>query len=488
VAETQAFMDGAKRILVFSDAGGTGRSYHADLAARNQARRVHFLLEPGWRADAAIQGLGRTNRTNQASAPLFRPVTTDVRGERRFISTIARRLDSLGALTRGQRQTGGQNLFDPADNLESIYAKEALHRWFGLLFTGKLEAVSLGRFQELTGLPIEAPDGSMVDDLPSIQRWLNRILALPIALQNSIFDEFMGLVEARIDAARQAGTLDLGLETIGVEDVMVLSDTLLRTDSASGATTHLLELEIAKALKPLTLKRLEELNGLTGHRQRPVQNARSGRVALLVPARSIVADDGTRVTRFELLRPLKRSHITEDQLAESSWESISVNAFREYWAAEVEEARTSQKRERLYLATGLLLPVWDKLPSDFVRVSRILAADGRSLLGREVPLHCVPELCRALGLEREQSLSADDIVRTVLATGRPMEFAGREQLMVKRSLVNGSQRIELTGWSSARLDWYKAQGCFTEIIRYQTRLFVPIEGAASVIARLAPSA
>ncbi len=485
VAETQAFMDGAKRILVFSDAGGTGRSYHADLAAKNQARRVHFLLEPGWRADAAIQGLGRTNRTNQASAPLFRPVTTDVRGERRFISTIARRLDSLGALTRGQRQTGGQNLFDPADNLESIYAKEALHRWFGLLFTGKLEAVSLGRFQELTGLRIEGPDGSIVDDLPSIQRWLNRILALPIALQNAIFDEFMGLVEARIDAARQAGTLDLGLETIAVEDFAVLSDTLLRTDPASGATTHLLELEIARALKPLTLKRLEELYGLTGQRQRPVRNARSGRVALLVPARSILTDDGSRVSRFELLRPLKRSHITEDQLAESSWEDVSVDAFRDAWSNEVEEARTSHKRERLYLATGLLLPVWDKLPSDFVRVSRISAADGRSLLGREVPVHCVPELCRALGLEREQTLSADDIVQTVLATGRAMEFAGREQLMVKRSLVNGSQRLELTGWSAARLNWYKAQGCFTEIIRYQTRLFVPIEGAASVIARLA---
>ncbi len=484
VAETQAFMDGSKRILVFSYAGGTGRSYHADLAAKNQARRVHFLLEPGWRADAAIQGLGRTNRTTQASAPLFRPVTTDVRGERRFISTIARRLDSLGALTRGQRQTGGQNLFDPADNLESIYAKEALHRWFGLLFTGKLEAVSLGRFQELTGLRIEAPDGSMVDDLPPIQRWLNRILALPIALQNAIFDEFMGLVEARIDAARKAGTLDLGLETIAVEDFVILSDTLLRTDPALGATTHLLELEIARALKPLPLKRLEELHGLAGQRQRPVRNARSGRVALLVPARSILADDGTRVSRFELLRPLKRTHITEDQLAESSWEAISVEAFREAWAAEVEEARTSHKRERLYLATGLLLPVWDKLPSDFVRVSRISAADGRSLLGREVPVHTVPELCRALGLEREQTLSADDIVQTVLATGRAMEFAGREKLVVKRSLVNGSQRIELTGWSAARLDWYKAQGCFTEIIRYQTRLFVPIEGAASVLARL----
>ena len=484
IAETQAFMDGSKRILVFSDAGGTGRSYHADLAAKNQARRVHFLLEPGWRADAAIQGLGRTNRTNQASAPLFRPVTTDVRGERRFISTIARRLDSLGALTRGQRQTGGQNLFDPADNLESSYAKEALHRWFGLLFTGKLEAVTLARFEDLTGLSIEGPDGSMVEDLPTIQRWLNRILALPIALQNGIFDEFLGLVEARIDAARQAGTLDLGVETIAVEYFEVISDTLLRTDATSGATTHLLELEIARALKPLSLARLEELYGLTGNHQQFLRNSRSGRVGLLVRARSLMADDGTRVSRFELVRPLKRGHLTADQLEESSWGPVDADEFRRLWSQEVDEAASSHKRERLHLATGLLLPVWDKLPSDFVRVSRISARDGRSLLGREVPLHCVPELCQALGLKSDQAFSAEQVAEAVLASGRPMQIKAREPLTLKRSLVNGAQRLELTGWSAARLDWYKAQGCFTEIIRYQTRLFVPTGGGAAVLARL----
>ena len=92
-------------ILVYSEAGGTGRSYHADLGCANTARRAHNLLEPGWRADRAIQGLGRTHRTHQASAPLFRPITTDVKGERRFIATIARRLDSLGAITRGQRNS-----------------------------------------------------------------------------------------------------------------------------------------------------------------------------------------------------------------------------------------------------------------------------------------------------------------------------------------------------------------------------------------------
>lgn len=118
---------GRKQILVFSDAGGTGRSYHADRHCGSaDRRRVHFLLEPGWRASSAIQGLGRSHRANQTSAPIFRPVTTDCRGERRFSSTIARRLDRLGALTRGQRQTGGQNLFNPADNLESHYARDAL--------------------------------------------------------------------------------------------------------------------------------------------------------------------------------------------------------------------------------------------------------------------------------------------------------------------------------------------------------------------------
>jgi hypothetical protein len=75
---------------------------NADLNAKNQRLRGHYLLEAGWKADSAIQGLRRSNRTNQAQHPLFRPVTTNIKGEKRFLSTIARRLDSLGALTRGR--------------------------------------------------------------------------------------------------------------------------------------------------------------------------------------------------------------------------------------------------------------------------------------------------------------------------------------------------------------------------------------------------
>src|SRR3546814_7801911 len=47
LAETDAFMRNEKKILIFSDAGGTGRSYHASLTAENQSRRNPYLLEPG---------------------------------------------------------------------------------------------------------------------------------------------------------------------------------------------------------------------------------------------------------------------------------------------------------------------------------------------------------------------------------------------------------------------------------------------------------
>ena len=483
LVEADAFMRGEKRILVFSDAGGTGRSYHACLSAANRARRIHYLLEPGWRADAAIQGLGRTHRTRQASAPLFRPVTTDVRGERRFISTIARRLDSLGALTRGQRQTGGQNLFDPADNLESRYAKDALVGWYHLLFAGKLGSVSFGRFQELTGLKLEGEDGCLREDLPPIQRWLNRLLALRIGMQNAIFDEFLGLVEARIAAAREAGTLDLGVETVPVDGFEILDDRTIRTDPRSGATTHLLRIELARRLRPMSLDRLLELRASRPDAA-PMLNGRSGKAALRINARSLMSEEGLPIARYELIRPVKREHLPCDRLDETSWEAASDSAFAEAWRAEVREAETTVRRETLHLATGLLLPVWDKLPDDHVQVIRIAAEDGRSLLGREIPAAALAELGAKLGLDVSLDVPPDELAATVLRSGKPLPFRGVEALTLKRSLVNGSQRLELAGFSAARLPWYKAQGCFTEIIRYQTRLFVPVDAAAKVLGRL----
>lgn len=477
--EAARFMDGDKRILVFSDAGGTGRSYHASKAAKNQQQRVHFLLEPGWRADRAIQGLGRTHRTHQASTPLFRPVTTDCKGELRFTSTIARRLDTLGALTRGQRQTGGQNLFDPADNLESDYAREALVTWFHLLQGGKLKSTNLCDFCARTGLELLDQDGVLKEDLPPIQRWLNRLLALPIAIQNSIFEEFLALVETRVAAAREAGTLDVGVETMIVETATIIDDTLLRTDADTGATSHLLTIEVARKRNPVSLERILDRSRWEDD-ARFVMNSRSGRVALQTSASSWLSDDGEPIRRVALQKPCRRDHMRVADLFESAWEPIDQAVFEKKWADEVAEAEEQLDVETIRLATGLLLPIWSALPDDHLAVNRIVDSKGNSWLGRLVFNQHIVQLYTRLGIAKTDDMPPDAIASSVLS-GRSVDVARPFPMTLKRAFVNGNQRIEITGAPANQLAWFKSLGCFTEIIAYKTRLFVPIVNAQAII-------
>ena len=481
LVETQAFMNGTKRLLIFSDAGGTGRSYHASLDVTNQARRVHFLLEPGWRADRAIQGLGRTHRTHQAQPPLFRPVTTNCRGELRFTSTIARRLDALGALTRGQRQTGGQNLFDPSDNLESDYAKAALINWYHLLVRGKLESMSLKDFECASGLSLTDKDGIISEDLPPIQRWLNRLLALRIATQNAIFDEFIALVETRVSAAKDAGTFDVGVETLLVESCELLGDTIIRTDPQTGATSHLLEILTQRRRQPLALARLKAMT--QDKRIAWLRNSRSGKVALRIPAHPHMDDQGNTLIRYELVRPLRSEFILERNLAESAWEDMSESNFDAAWQAEYEEDANGLVADTLYLATGLLLPVWGALPKEDLSVMRILDEAGNGWLGRRIPEIYVERVLDKLGVSDRVAIAPDKLAQAILA-GRSYTVKHPLNATIKTSRVNGHKRLEIAGVEAAQLPGLKAMGCFTEIIAYKTRVFVPLDAASSILARL----
>jgi hypothetical protein len=304
-------------------------------------------------------------------------------------------------------------------------------------------------------------------------------------MQNAIFDEYLGLVEARIEAAREAGTLDQGLETIRVDSFVVIADELLRTDPVSGAETRLVSLAVTRHLRPLRFERLVRMHEIGTPHAVPLRNGRSGHVALSVPARRLIADDGAVVERRRLLRPLKSANWTLDALAESHWGEIGVTAFAKAWEQEQREAAASPVTERLHLATGLLLPVWQRLPGDHVQVTRLVGGDGRSIIGREVLAIDLAKVTEAFGLSAVAGPEPAQIGVLVLGSGRPQSFASHDALTVKRSLVGGEQRIELTGFSPARLDWYKGKGCFTEIIRYRTRLFVPVSQSSEILPRLA---
>ena len=465
LAETSAFQDDEKRILVFSDAGGTGRSYHADLGARNRRLRVHYLLEAGWKADAAIQGLGRTNRTHQAQPPLFRPIATDVRGEKRFLSTIARRLDTLGAITRGQRQTGGQGMFRASDNLENEYARASLRQLYMLLILGKLEGCSLGRFEDATGLALRTRDGAIKEELPPITQFLNRVLALPIALQNLLFDVFDGLMTARVEAAVQAGTFDVGVETVRAASLTVVGRRVVYTHPGTGAETRAFEVRQLDRIEPFPLE--DALERAVKPDARLLVNERSGNAALQIPAASLTLDDGEVERRVRLVRPTERKNVPLSALAASYWEEVDQARFIEAWTSET-AALPEFVESRFWIITGLLLPIWRRLPEDGCSVYRLQTDEGERVIGRRVAPHWIAQ---ALGSESPKVVPSDAWAM-VLERGSTLQLEGG--LSVRRSRVMNAERVELTGFTDGMVERLKALGLMSEIISWRLRLFIPI--------------
>ncbi len=465
LAETAAFMDDLKRVLVFSDAGGTGRSYHAELSAKNQRLRVHYLLEPGWKADAAIQGLGRTNRTNQAQPPLFRPIATDVKAEKRFLSTIARRLDTLGAITRGQRQTGGQGLFRPEDNLESCYARDALRQLYLLIVRGKIEGCSLHRFETATGLKL-MDDNGIKDELPPITTFLNRLLALTIELQGILFTAFEQLLDAKVAGAIASGVYDVGLETLTAESFVVTDRMTIYTHPASGAETRLLTITQRERNRPLSLD--DALGWLGDRGAKLLVNERSGRAAVQIPAPSLMLDDGEIERRVRLIRPMEHHHASLKSMAESHWQEADRSTFAAAWSRELGDVPTFSD-STIHIVAGLLLPVWKRLPNESTRVYRLQTDDGERIIGRRVS----PAWAATAASTGTTDLSVDAAYAALIDGRTILDLA--EGLQLRRVRIMGANRIELSGFTEAMRERLRAYGLFTEIISWSLRFFVPID-------------
>ncbi|WP_299364075.1 strawberry notch-like NTP hydrolase domain-containing protein [uncultured Paracoccus sp.] len=471
LAETQAFMDDQKRVLVFSDAGGTGRSYHAELSAKNTRLRVHYLLEAGWKADAAIQGLGRTHRTNQAQPPLFRPISTNVKAEKRFLSTIARRLDTLGAITRGQRQTGGQGLFRPEDNLESHYARDALRQLYLLLVRGKVDGCSLERFEAATGLKLMDANG-IKDNLPAITTFLNRLLALTIELQGILFTAFEQLLTARIEGAIASGTYDAGLETLRAESFVVTDRQVIYTHPRTGAETSLLTITERRRNRPVTLD--AALAELDDPRARLLINERSGRAAVQIPTTSVMLDDGEIERRVRLIRPMEAQNVQVRMMRETHWVEADRDAFASAWEAEVAEVPEFAE-STLHMVTGLLLPIWKRLPNDSTRVYRLQSDAGERIIGRKVS----PAWAANATETGITSVSPDDAFAALLESRIILDLA--EGLQLRRVRVMGANRIELSGFTDTMRQRLTAYGLFHEIISWKLRMFVPVDASGPAI-------
>jgi hypothetical protein len=323
-------------------------------------------------------------------------------------------------------------------------------------------------FQDATGLDLLDEDGSLREELPPITQFLNRVLALRIDLQNTLFATFEELLEARIEAALSAGTFDIGVETLTAESFHVAERQTVHTHAASGAETRCYRVLRKDRNRPLILADAIAMTRATGARL--LVNDQSHRAVVQVPASSLMHDDGRVEARTRLVRPMMRETITADQFGHSHWRQATTEEFAPLWEAECERIPEFSESS-FHIITGLLLPIWDRLPAENMRVYRFETDEGERVIGRLVTPEALDRIYQGLGVDGAPALSHEEAWKAVIDRGAVLDLAGGFQ--IRRSLVMGAHRVEIAGFSDGAVGQLKALGLISEIIAWRLRLFVP---------------
>jgi hypothetical protein len=177
-------------------------------------------------------------------------------------------------------------------------------------------------------------------------------------------------------------------------------------------------------------------------------------------------DDGTVERRVRLLRPMERPSISVSDLAHTHWEEADRGEFGRAWEAEIAAVPEFTDSE-LHIVTGLLLPIWKRLPNESMRVYRLQTDEGERVIGRLVSPAWVSQVVDS----EAPTLSPDDAFAVALDGRTVLQL--QDGLELRRAKVMGEFRVELLGFTDGMVDRLKAIGLISEIISWKLRLFVP---------------
>jgi len=504
IAEKDAFLAGKKLIAIISDAASSGISLHADPRFTNVRQRLHITLELAWSADKMLQQFGRTHRSNQISAPHYVLLVSNVGGEQRFASSVARRLEMLGAITRGDRRGGHGAAADLVQyNLDTTHGHTALALMLdaiaekadaAILWDRALRMLQCHRqgVPTLLGLAVVAvarkppprgngdvaslpaglqkyvlklrewakehmgqntrqrvPERSTYGDCPrtpypkltwirtgellqkmrllnsrlatvldadryNVNKFLNRLLGLPVQSQNALFEFFSSVFRWVVFTAKSTGKLEPAIESISGEsvecdgepevihkEVHSLALTVhytLKVDSGlswDSAIAYLQETIRSSAIKSTAQ------GGASGF----WQQTRSSRVVLAV---QVSGGTGTQASRlFRVLRPnlhtsVKPQYIRFKQLSDRYRIVVSDEEAYRLWKDEYEESASSRVKE-IHLLCGAILPLWPALMSTLLEAKTKAA---QQLMVRRAEINGRPIIGVSLGRNAVESLKA----------------------------------------------------------------------------------
>jgi hypothetical protein len=474
--EMESFQEGRKRIAVISASASTGISLHADKSAKNQDRRVHITLETGWSADVQMQTFGRTHRSNAASNPEYVLLSTNVGGEKRFLSTIAKRLASLGALTKGERKatgltTGEDEGLSKYDFL-SKYGMAAVKA-----ITNRVRSDGqLMKVWRKMGLVKESSDGIKVDE-PDVERFLNRLLVLEVGEQNAMFDRFTENFARVVSQAKEMGVFDEGVTDVKGESIKLAEEPkVVSTDKTTGAKTVYYQLDVNEKTKPVkfsaAIKIVQESQG-GFFRQKT-----SGNIVALTPAGDRTDPSTGMITkRFNVTRPSGAMSSVIDEFEKAKYERVEASDAKSWWTDKF-KADPGVRTKEVHVIGGAIMPVWQRLKSGGkesagLKVVRVEADDGQRIVGVQIPAKALAGVLKAVGVQR--SFKSPQAIFNGVLGGESVELVGGMKL--QRTFFKGDQAIELTGVDSYKDKEMKNLGLNHEIVSYRDRYFVPTDEA-----------
>uniref|UniRef100_A0A8C7CBI6 Protein strawberry notch homolog 1 n=1 Tax=Oncorhynchus kisutch TaxID=8019 RepID=A0A8C7CBI6_ONCKI len=439
LTEKQRFMDGEKNIAIISEAASSGISLQADRRVKNQRRRVHMTLELPWSADRAIQQFGRTHRSNQVTAPEYVFLISELAGEQRFASIVAKRLESLGALTHGDRRATetrdlsrfnfdnkyGRNaleivmksivnldfpLVNPPSNFEGDFYKEILHGLIG---------VGLIHVEDRSGIL------SLDKDYNNIGKFLNRILGMAVQEQNALFQYFSDTLAAVIQNAKKNGRYDMGILDLGSGDEKVKKMEAKKFLTPGYSTSGHVELYTVSVERGMSW---EDATHAWAEQSGPddgfyVQIRNNKKTAILVKEVNskkrlflVYRPNTGKQLKLEAYADIKKKckKVLSDD-AKQHWmdqyQSSAEICSHAYWRGNCKKVSVGLQCEvglrcrTYYVLCGSVLSVWTKVEGVLASVSgtnikmqivRLRTEDGQRIVGLIIPINCVSPLTNIL--------------------------------------------------------------------------------------------
>lgn len=435
VKECRAFNEGIKKIAIVSDAASTGISLHASRLVRNQSRRVHYTVELPWSADKAIQQLGRTHRSNQSSAPLYKLVFTDLGGERRFAATVAKRLESLGALTRGDRRAAFEG-FD-FGNLDFICGSRALRKMSDCIENEEerlpngvtIEGINdIRKFHSklkkyTIQMGFDTQHCSRYDNGTNIvQKFFNKLLASPVCHQRALFEYFEAAIQEEMRIQKHAeGHLASFSKVVREREPVVMWQ-----DQNGKTIQHdiLVDRGISWKTAMLILNSCGTENNYSGfyESKRPLPGTDVKPVCLIV--------SNTNTSRYTIFRPSTGKGISEilkDDLFRK-YTKVETDKVQDKWTSAFNSSGATcshiggcqlgprctfgRRVLPLTLLSGSIVGIWDVLESVLskhlnsltrmersMKIMRFNILDGSTLVGLRYPRNLTSEVVQILSSE-----------------------------------------------------------------------------------------